>query len=278
MSVESESMSENSIGCCYRYMETAAEAEEEQRIELEMAAAEREMMETLMERKGPSTPAGDGPESSDQDYLEEYEEEKVDERERTPSPFLSTNRHYPWLYGGNEEDGIKLSNSKIKSDKMGRKSRRDMNKENIKDGGKPIPVVAGIGTALDKIISAMKSKPPPVPPPGLPTGLPQPKVPPPTMVPPPPQGVPPPQPVPPPPGMAPPPPPPVERPPPPPPSEQPKERLMERWGGRGGRGRATSRWGDNRNEKSDPSLEDGELPDYNENDRGDKREGMANWG
>merc|ERR1719447_2572999 len=80
----------------------AAEAEEEQRIELEMAAAEREMMETLTERKGPSTPAGDGPESSDQDYLEEYEEEKVDERERTPSPFLSTNRHYPWLYGGNE--------------------------------------------------------------------------------------------------------------------------------------------------------------------------------
>merc|ERR1719239_1330627 len=176
------------------------------------------MMESLMERKGSSTPAGDGPESSDQDYFEEYEE------------------------------GIKMCNSKIKPDKKVRKSRRDMNKENIKDG-KPIPVVAGIGNAIDKIISAMKAKPPPGPPPGLPKGVPPP------MVPPPP-----------------------EQPPPPPPSEAPKERLMERWGGRGGRGRGTSRWGGDRNENAQPSLEDGELADYNENERSDKREGVPSWG
>ena len=251
----------------------AAEAEEEERVAIEMAAAE-EIMESLMERKGPSTPAGDGPESSDQDYYEEYEEEekeKVDERERTPSPFLSTNKHYPWLYGGNDEEGIKLSSSKIKPDKKVRKSRRDMNKENIKDG-KPIPVVAGIGNAIDKIISAMKAKPPPGPPPGLPTGVPPP------MVPPPARGVLPPKGVPPPPGMAPPPPPPPEQPPPPPPSEAPKERLMERWGGRGGRGRGTSRWGGDRNENTQSSLEDGELADYNENERSDKREEASIWG
>ena len=256
----------------------AAAVEEEQRVAIEMAAAE-EMMESLMERKGPSTPAGDGPECSDQDYEEyeeEEEEEKVDERERTPSPFLSTNRHYPWLYGGNDEEGIKLCNSKIKQDKKVRKSRRDMNKENIKDGkgghGQPIPVVAGIGSAIDKIITAMKAKPPPGPPPGLPTGVP------PSMVPPPPMGVPPPKGLPPPPGMAPPPPPPPEQPPPPPPSEAPKERLIERWGGRGGRGRGASRWGGDRNENINPLLEDGELADYNENERSDKREGSLTWG
>ena len=48
--------------------------------------------------------------------VSDSEVERTDsDRSRTPSPFLSTNRYYPWLYGNKEEEGgIYLERSKIR--------------------------------------------------------------------------------------------------------------------------------------------------------------------
>merc|ERR1719186_684449 len=51
------------------------------------------------------------------------------DRSRTPSPFLSANRHYPWLYGDQGDTGIELDRIKISDNKSGRKDREGRKKQ-----------------------------------------------------------------------------------------------------------------------------------------------------
>ena len=101
------------------------------------------------------------------------------DRSRTPSPFLSTNKYYPWLYSveGHQEEGIHLESIKIDDqarikDKttVGKKKQPKINFESLskKDNEKKRQVEAeereknkGLGKFLDKVISSLKTHNPP---------------------------------------------------------------------------------------------------------------------
>jgi len=144
------------------------------------------------------------------------------DRSRTPSPFLSSNKYYPWLYKDKDnDDGLQLEGMKInelndddggypddiddyedslgvdvvnkhkinpENKDMSKKEKSVENKDKNPEENASKEKTAGIGNFLDKFISKLKTKtnssapPPPVPPPPQP---PQP-VPPPSYLPPPP--------------------------------------------------------------------------------------------
>ena len=122
------------------------------------------------------------------------------DRSRTPSPFLSTNKYYPWLYN-KEEEGLELDNIKIndnddmaedeessrdspviqetkKSNKDRPKERQTKKKEERTedDAAREAAKKKGLGTFFDKVISSLKTvtAPAPVPPPPQPPLPPQP--------------------------------------------------------------------------------------------------------
>ena len=154
---------------------------------------QREEEERSRERRGPSTPVGDCPESSEeQDQSRDRTEQsrardpraaarrEEQERRRTPSPFLSCNKHYPWLYDPDykEEKGVRLEESRIKdaAKRKGQKKRGEEEKENTEGGVKP-----SLGPLIDQIISGLKKhemlRPPPPPePPGAPPPPPPPRM------------------------------------------------------------------------------------------------------
>ena len=145
------------------------------------------------------------------------------DRSRTPSPFLSSNKYYPWLYQDSAEktdgdsDGIKLEDIKINEDEVPNDIEDDYqdsprssigselsSRRNSVEAGKSKDPEKdkkkGIGKLFERMISTLKNQnpsdatiapplpPQPVPPPGLP---PQPRpVPPPSHPPMPPQPVP----------------------------------------------------------------------------------------
>ena len=113
------------------------------------------------------------------------------DRSRTPSPFLSTNKYYPWLYtkDDDQEEGIQLESIKIKNQVKNKdKSLLDKRKPSTKkEAGKKVEIEAeegerskGLGKFLDKVISTLKThnstapaRPPPLPP-GPPRPVPSP--------------------------------------------------------------------------------------------------------
>ena len=117
------------------------------------------------------------------------------DRSRTPSPFLSTNKYYPWLYNNedNQEEGIQLEAIKIKvknkdkslsgQRKLSTKPKINVDTESKKDEEENDEMAAeerernkGLGKFLDKVISSLKTQNPPAPSrqPPLPPGPPRP--------------------------------------------------------------------------------------------------------
>ena len=91
------------------------------------------------------------------------------DRSRTPSPFLSTNKYYPWLYKkeDDQEEGIQLESIRIKNQVINKdKSVLDKRKQSKKqEEGKKGEIEAeegernkGLGKFLDKVISSLKTQ------------------------------------------------------------------------------------------------------------------------
>ena len=91
------------------------------------------------------------------------------DRSRTPSPFLSTNKYYPWLYKkeDDQEEGIQLESIRIKDQAINKdKSILDKKKQSKKqEEGKKGEIEAeegernkGLGKFLDKVIYSLKTQ------------------------------------------------------------------------------------------------------------------------
>ena len=111
------------------------------------------------------------------------------DRSRTPSPFLSTNKYYPWLYDKEnaEDEGIQLESIKINdrdkdedyagSKKQSARLPREADSEEVETEERERK--KGLGKFLDKVISSLKTQNPSAPSqppcqPPLPPGPPRP--------------------------------------------------------------------------------------------------------